>query len=1520
MTKAGKIVGGFFTTIIIIVVVLPMLLSLLLQDTKVQSWIVNRTSSIASSLIGSEVSIGRVDIGKFYYITLDDIFIESEVGRDTLLHIKSLKTRLATLRNLSTELFFDNAVVRGGQFNLYSTDSLSNIKEVIDRSKGKFSKSDKPKIGDSSFKLKISKIDIEGFTFRLERDNPESVSYGINYQDMELSNGNLKLDNFELIGDSITTSIRHISMYEKGGVTVDGGKIDTAIISGNGMRFIDGNISINGNTSADFNIASLDYRNWEMHDYTNRVEMEVELTSSVIDMSTVQLFTTGFRNWNNVFRFQGNAKGVVNDMRGHIFNAASKQMSIVNTDFYLRDVTQSDSLYLDFNIGSMVTTLDDASILVNDFLTESKITIPEGVNVDRAIDIDGRVNGYISDLKADCNFSIADNGGLLSANVAIINSDTLKVKGDITTSSLEATMLYPKAQIGALSCRANVNISAGGENTIIELMGDIDSLNFDNYKYNSVHIDAGLKGGTARVHINSKDNNLLFDLSSIIDLNGAVPEYNLNLNLNKANLAAIGIVTRDSISLLQTKLIANISGTELDNINGDIIVNQLEYLNDLDTLIATQPLKLKARNNSASKSININSEFFDLSLRGVSSYSQLATYIVREIDKYMPALDLESSILKRGENSFFFDDIASSGDIQLSDYYLIRLDINKASRIASIFIPTLDLANGSRLSLLFNPASDIFSFSLSSDYISLKDDYLSNISLDAKNNNDIISIFGNVEEALVSSLYLPNLNLIGEIGNNIIKSDFGFNNPQDNTYAFIKTQSEIIANGKEKEYKVTVLPSNLSLYKDVWNSSGGEITFKSGHLSIENFLLTSTDQLLSINGAISSSDRDSIVVLMNNFSFKPINLFTSSIGFDIEGAISGKVKATGIINQKGGFVDADLVFGNNLKINGVDVPDSRLYTQRNELNRDFKFYVQSNNTTYIEGEVSPATFSYNVDVKIPAAEIAVVNPYLSSFARDVSGTAGIDINISNPNRYMSINGVVDIPNFEAVISETNVRYTIKGKANIVDNQYTLDNGIISDTKGGGGSVRGYLTNERYKKVKYNITATTTNLHALNTTVNENTLYYGNVYAKGQIALDGDRNKITLSVDAEPSKASTFFMPLGENNLSEVSFIKFDNNKDDEDKRTSLFKERKSSDTSTTFGMIMNLRTTPLLETEIVMDATTGSSLKAKGVGALSLRIEPDNEIFDINGEYSLDAGTYRFILPNFTIIDKTFNIRSGSWIRWSGDAMGATINVNAAYPVKASLAPLLGNTFTSRVNVDCELKMDGALISPNISLGIETPEANPEEQSAIKNVLNTQEAISMQIFYLLLSSSFSPPAEGLNAENFGELGAVTTGVEFLTNQISNIFSTDKIDFGINYMPLGEMTSNEVGVDLSAPILSDRLFIDMRGNYNFYDNDNEVVYGDDVSSFSGDVYLTWVVNNSGNMSMKAFTRTIDTFDENQGDQESGIGIYFSVSFENWQDLKLRYTDYMRRRRERRQQRKASKKEERIEKRETKKSNN
>ena len=260
------------------------------------------------------------------------------------------------------------------------------------------------------------------------------------------------------------------------------------------------------------------------------------------------------------------------------------------------------------------------------------------------------------------------------------------------------------------------------------------------------------------------------------------------------------------------------------------------------------------------------------------------------------------------------------------------------------------------------------------------------------------------------------------------------------------------------------------------------------------------------------------------------------------------------------------------------------------------------------------------------------------------------------------------------------------------------------------------------------------------------------------------------------------------------------------------------------------------------------------------------------------------------IINKRFTIESGSSIQWTGSPMNALLDIDAVYKLKASLQPLLQGTTENlggdrSVPVECIIHLGDRLSNPSINFDVRVPGSDPETQTLVTNALSTPETVDTQFLYLLLFNSFMSENSSQANANIGSSVSAATGLEFVSNMVSNWLSSSDYNVVIRYRPKSELTSDEVDFGLSKSLINNRLFVEVEGNY-LIDNKQATVNNNSMSNFMGEAYITYLIDRAGTLKLKAFTQTIDRFDENQGLQETGIGVYFKEDFNNLRDLRNR----------------------------------
>ncbi len=308
--------------------------------------------------------------------------------------------------------------------------------------------------------------------------------------------------------------------------------------------------------------------------------------------------------------------------------------------------------------------------------------------------------------------------------------------------------------------------------------------------------------------------------------------------------------------------------------------------------------------------------------------------------------------------------------------------------------------------------------------------------------------------------------------------------------------------------------------------------------------------------------------------------------------------------------------------------------------------------------------------------------------------------------------------------------------------------------------------------------------------------------------------------------------------------------------------------------------------ELLIDPQTGHTVCARGNGSINMHVNPLNREFTMYGDYRISDGIYLFTLEN--IIEKPFVIEPGGTITWTGDPIDAMLDISGVYSLKSSIGAAVSGTGFSdwrmRIPIECRIRLTDRLSFPALSFNITAPGATPEVQNILSGFLSTQEMIATQFFFLLATGNFYDYEGG--GGNIGAAAGSATAFDFLSNQLSNWISSDRFHIGIHYRPQTETTSDEWGIDYSQQLWGDRLLLEIEGSYDTRNN-SQAFYSENMKNFTGDFYLTGLLDRVGNLRAKLFSRTITRFDENQGLQEWGAGVYFTKDFNTFGDIIRRF---------------------------------
>lgn len=1477
MHKGIKILGKVISAIVLLLIFLPIVLSLLLEINVIQNYVVDKATKYISQKIETTVSIDRVDIGLFSKIKVYGFYVE-DYQRDTLLYVGRADAFVTSLGIFDGELQFSRAEVDNAKLFLRETpDSVMNIKQVIDRI------SNKEKSGEGKFKLKINRATINNLDLRIERLQHRNPDYGVDYGNMRIYDIIAQTDELVIEGSTIYTTIEEMSAKERSGFKINSLR-GRFFLNGGGLGFENTSITT-PQSSLHLPYLSLVGSAWSDYKYfVDEVIIDAATQNSTVSTDDIAYFAPKMRRWKTTFTsVDATAQGVVSDLAVDVKSLKTGTSTALTAAIAIKGLPDVKRSHFDFDISTLTTATDDIDNIATNIAGKS---IPDAAL--KIIDNTGRLNltgqfcGMLSDFDATAEIKTLAGAAKCKLNIRPTNKSEQILRGNIEAQDVALGTILGQDKLGRTSFSATVDGTVGVNNTDADIAVNVEKLVFMDYSYDSLRLDGKVKNHKFDGAIASRDHNLVFDFYGSVDLDNGLPRYDFTMDLQRADLTALHINHRDSVSLLSAKIKADAGGRSIDNLNGQIVISDARYHYNADSL-QTRRLSIVGKNSDDSKFIQVTSDFADITFRSKTSYKTIAKYLEMSLVNYLPLLynSRERTRYEQGKTSI------------ADNYSMLSVNIKHINPLTDAIVDGLQIADGSQLQLLFNPVSNKLSFSASSDFIERDRMLATKVRLNASNQGDSLTMYLSSEDMYVGFMHFTDLSVMGGAKNNQLQISTGFNDTVNRFSGLFGAKAEISRNAENRRVmNIRLQPSHITRGDKTWNIAARRIVVDSARIDINNFRIMNDKQQLLINGVASRSRADSITMTLRNFDLTPFTQATEQMGYTLVGTTNGYATVKSAL--EGSQIRAN-IYLDSVKVNNIPLPEM-LFTSRWDFERSragFTVQERAKQDTILRGFYSPSQGRYYARTHMQNIDLSLLDPLLSGVIMSTQGRADANLTLSGANRIAELKGKIEVRNFATTVDYTRARYTIPSAViDVEDNHLRLKSAQLFDTEKNSGFMSMNLSLSHLSNISYSLDIQPRNMIVLNTTQQDNDLFYGKVYATGSANISGSKRGVKMNIIAATAGNSEFYMPLSsKSNIKSADFVIFESPTQKSDTtnylvRKKMMFERRSRTVSAGSDMEINmaLNVKSNAEVQLVIDPTVGDVIKSRGEGTLNLRINPKSNIFEMFGDYTIVDGSYLFTFQN--IFNKKFIIENGSSIHWTGEPVDAILDINALYKLKASLQPLLGTTGSENsrsVPVDCIIHLGDRLSAPTYTFNVKVPNADAEIQTAISNTLNTPETMTRQFAYLLLFHSFYPEATTGTSSSLGVSASTATGFELLSNQLSNWLSTDNYNIVIRYRPKSEMSSDEVDFGFSKSLINNRLFIEAEGNYVI---DSKMSTGSNMSNFMGEAYITWLIDRAGSLKLKGFTQTIDRFDENQGLQETGLGVYYKEDFNDFKDLRQR----------------------------------
>ncbi len=1456
---------------------------------RVQSFAAAKAVEWVSDRVGVGLSIDALYISGLSHLAVDGLMIEDLEG-DTVLYASTASVSIDRKALFAEGVVYpSNVRFDGASLRVVSGDGGSNVKQLADHIKEVFGAS------PQSEPAPLVITDVEITNSRLQIYNPtkyEPIRTGVNYADMDIEIERVVSPRLTIEDGVVDIAIEQMSFADKSGAVVEQGHIGMLTVGLKELTFDDLYLQTMG-SRVDIPRLAFDFEDWKDWDYfDHQIKMFLKVDNSTLTPEGLMAYVPDFFNVGTTFTdFEGTYDGLLEDFW---IDAQANFATSSSVDVSGRVVGLSDIKSCLFEVDNLkLNTNADDAMTVYGAVSDKPLQGEVARWVGKLESVDVALSGSGSMSRQEFDATVATDKGTVEAEgvLQLLSKGNVNFNGQVGLEGVELGKLLEVAELGPLTGGAQGEVLVGSDFVDVQGSVDVASVKYGGYEYHDISLDGGYMADVLKATLTSTDPNMALTLEAECDMSWLVPSYSFVLGVERADFAAVGLSGLNPVSALSCSIEATGEGGSLDELEARAMVNNLLYYSKTDTL-STELINIVANNGAEGHSLSLYSSLADVEYRSKASYNDVIDYFGKTLPAKLPLVGGGAAEQEGAES----DEENSNGGAVRSlamadDLATVLLNIKTDENLLSVFVPGASVAPDSSLRLEFSPSADLFELQLDCGYLELNDLFASEVMVDGSGGGKRIELRAEAEQLLTMGTTLPQVVVSAECTDaRKIGAVASFDNDEAQIGARLKVDGTI---GRDEKGSVaaeaSVDESWLTIHDQRWNIGAQRLYYVEDYAVIDDFAVLSGMKRLHIDGEIGSRNDQSLNVELYDLPVGEIvGLLTGTEG--IECRADGQLTLSAATSNPFGNGRIDLT---DINFNGIDVDP--LYINVGKVQAADVVALGLVNSV---SRSSLANVSYDLkdkefdsSITIREVDLSLASTLLGDVVSGLGGKAAIDIDlVGGGSRQLTIDGSVGVEQLTATVGYTGVTYECAPfEVKFVNNRGELGQVTMNDKRGNTALLDGFVDLSG-REVEYGLHLMPNNLMVIDLTAEADSPFYGNVYASGAVSLASEGNATNINAALSTGDGSVFSLPLqGDNDFAGADFVQFVSAADQADQENDIVAARKlqfegksrKGAVPKNVNIDAQLRVGTNTELRLIVDQATDNVLVARGEADMNITLDSRKEGIEIRGDYQIAEGVYNFNFQN--IISKQFDINQGSYIRWNGSPLDATLDVAATYKLKTSLAPLLGNeagSARSSTPVECIVNLGGRLSAIDLSFDINVPTANAEYQSILSSYFSSQEMMATQFVYLLALGSFYSDSNSSTQGTSPTTAGTAIGLDFLATQVSKLVSNDSYKFKLKYNAIDD-TSSSYGVDFQTEIIDDRLLLELEANVDtgsYYQSINP-----DQSQLSGGGALTLLLDKTGDFILKGFSRTIDRFDENQGLQENGVGLYYRRSFDKFSDL-------------------------------------
>lgn len=1471
MKKALKI----FWTILVVLATLLLAAWLLVQTPGVQTWLVRKALASLEDSINGRIEFSKIHLKPFNAVVLKDaVMLDNDPGQtakgerlDTIASAKSVVATFSLKGLLKNEgVHVSRISLSDGSLTLAIEEDGVNLGRLI-KNKDQSRKAE----GEPGNLFDIRKVRVDHFRFRMvdtTTEEGQSQPYGINWNDMDVTVDHLYAHDIAFSHGYVTATVDELQAEEKSGYSIRSLSGKTRI--GHGKTVVE-DLELHDRWS-DIRVPVYTMSYAGTGSFSNFIE-QVRMTGSLgkgrISSKSLSYFVPYLKDMDFISLDveKGSFDGYVDDLEISEFKFKESVSGITSSlRGRLTGLPDAGNMILDAELKDLSFTTRGLQTLAGSFSPASKINLEQFARGER-LAFSGSARGPVNSLKV--KGELIAGSGTANADLDIRNladqDRPTEIGGNFRTRDLDLGNLAGVDLLGECTARGAMSASVGkGLNGVKIDTLFIDKLSALGYDYSNIVATGTYSENAFDGRVICNDPNLNFLFQGIFTLSDKTRNglYKFYANVGYADLNALGIDKRGP-SKVSAQVTANYMTVENHDVIGDLDINGLT-LENAKGRYDIGDVCIQSHSNKDLHRILVTSSF----LKGTYVGSKPFASMIADVQE----------LTTRRELPALYKDEASNWN---GAEYDLRLNVQDARDLLSFAMPGMYIADSTSLKIRVMKDGGVDA-RLKSPRIAMGRNYLKDLNLTLDNKEGSLNGVVSSSEIAVSSVGFLEDNIMLYAKDDHIGIGMTYDNGTeiaDRGEIYLTGEFERAWDGKLLIHGKT-LPSNIYYNGDAWSIAPSSIELMEKDLSIRNLIVSSADQSIRVDGGFSQTVPDTLSVTMDKFDLGLLNKFMPQ-ELSISGLATGHAMLTSPWKNNAGLAmnltcDSTTVAGEKagtLHIASTLDEGGRMHiTASNDLD--------GKNTIDIIGDYFGKDGRIDLVTSLDRMNVGYAAPLLSSVFSEVEGALSGRIRVSGKTGDPSFSSEgTRLDDAMLKVAFTQVPYRVSGPFHLSDEGLFFDGISMTDRYDGKGTVTGGIRFNHLKDIRMDTRIKVSRMEAVDLGADDNPIFYGNLFATGDVSIKGPFNSLLLDVDVRTDKSGRIHIPI-------------DNAANDKDSHLLTFKEAFKEVYIDPYDVMMNRLVTQAQEgndfgikirvdanqgTEafIEIDRSAGNVLNGRGQGILDIVARPGRDLFTINGDYTIHSGNFHFNAMD--IAQRDFTISEGSSIRFGGDVMDSDLNISGMYSTKASIATLISDTssVSTRRTVNCGIGVSGKMKEPRLSFSIDVPDLDPTTKSKVESALNTEDKIQRQFLSLLISGSFIPDEQSGIVNNSNML--YSNVAELMAGQLNNILEKLDIplDFGLNYQS-SESGTNIFDVAVSTQLFNNRVLVNGNvGNREYSNSDGEVV---------GDVDIEIKLDKPGQVRLNLFSHSADDYTSYlDNTQRSGIGIAYQKEFNTFREF-------------------------------------